>query len=470
MIDLKNLTTAKAHESLKKGDYTVRELAEAYLTNIKERNKELNVFLEVFDDILEQAEIAQKRFSDGSATLLTGIPVAIKDNILIQGRKVSSASKILLGYTATYDATVITKLKNEGVVFMGRTNMDEFAMGGSTENSAFGVTKNPLDSTRVPGGSSGGSAASVAMNGALVALGSDTGGSIRQPGSFCGVVGLKPTYGSVSRNGLIAMGSSLDVIGPLTRTIDDAKIVFNAIRGSDAFDSTTLPDSYYDKKHEKKKIVVGIPKEIQDLKGVSSDVLKHFEETKEKLKKAGVEIKEVSLKQLANALACYYIIMPAEVSSNLGRFDGFRFGTKIEGETLLDEYVATRGEGFGSEARRRIILGTYVLSAGYYDAYYGKAEALRALIKKDFQNAFEEVSVIMTPTVPSTAFKIGEKSEDPLSMYAADMFTVPANLAGVPAISVTTGFDSDNMPFGTQFIAPHTREDLLFEAGSFVSI
>ncbi len=469
MIDVTKLTIKSAHEHLSQGDFTVEDLINAYLKNITARNKELNVFLEVFDDLSEQAERAQSMFKNKTATLLTGIPIAVKDNILIKGKRASSASKILKDYRAPYSATVIEKLEKAGAVFIGRTNMDEFAMGGSTENSAFGVTKNPIDPTRVSGGSSGGSAASVGMCGALIALGSDTGGSIRQPGSFCGVVGLKPTYGAVSRNGLMAMGSSLDCIGPLTHTVDDARIVFECIKGNDPMDSTTLPDSAYTQKQEKKAMVVGVPKEIDTLSGISDEVLKNFEEQKKKLIAKCITVTEVSLPHMALALACYYIIMPAEVSSNLGRFDGFRYGAKVEGGNLLEEYVRTRGVGFGKEVRRRIILGTYVLSAGYYDAYYGKAQAVRAKIREDFANAFKDVSIIMTPTAPTTAFSIGEKSEDPLAMYAADLFTVPVNLAGVPALSVPTGLDTNGLPFGTQLIAPHAREDVLFDVGTLLS-
>jgi len=466
-INLENLTITQAHEDMKNGTYTAVELAQAYLDVIKEKNSDINAYLEVYEDVLEQAKTADEKFKDGSATLLTGIPVAVKDNILIKGRTASSASKILENYTATYDAEVIRKLKEEGAVFLGRTNMDEFAMGGSTENSAFGVTKNPTDNTRVPGGSSGGSAATVAMDGALVSLGSDTGGSIRQPASFCGVVGFKPTYGTVSRSGLMAMGSSLDQIGTFGKTVEDAEILFDAIKGHDPKDSTSV----LDKKSEvapPTKMTIGVPKDFVESEGVDASVLENFKDTLNKLEKEGHTIKDISLPNLKYSLAVYYIIMPAESSTNLARFDGVRYGLHVSGESGIEDYAKTRGAGFGKEVRRRIMLGTYVLSAGYKDAYYNKATQVRELIRSDLKKAFKEVDVIATPTSPVPAFKIGERSNDPLAMYLSDIFTVPANITGVPGISVPSGFvqrDGQKLPLGFQIIAPHFHEMRLFALG-----
>ena len=445
MINLAELTIKKAHEHLKNGDFTVLELAESYLENVTAKNKDINAYLEVFKDIKEQAEVAQKRFSDGTATILTGIPLAVKDNILIEGRRVGAASKILDNYIASYDATAISKLKKESVIFLGRTNMDEFAMGGSTENSAYGPTKNPHDLSRVAGGSSGGSVAAVAMEGALVALGSDTGGSVRQPSSFCGTVGLKPTYGRVSRHGLMAMGSSLDQIGTIGKTVDDTEILFKTILGKDIYDSTSQGAPLNIPTNKAKKI--GVPFSFMKQGGIDADVLENFNQTIEKLKQSGYEIVDIELPNNHYSLAVYYILMPAEVSSNMARFDGVKYGAHKDGKNLLEDYMLTRGEGLGKEVRRRIILGTYVLSAGYYDAYYHKANKVRALIADDFRKAFEKVDAIITPTSPTPAFKIGEKSANPMSMYLADIFTVTANLVGTPALSVPSGSQKEKEKF-----------------------
>jgi len=464
-IDLKNLTIKKAHDDLVSDKYSAVDLAQAYLRVIKEKNDDINAYLEVFDDVIEQAEKADEKIKKGGANMLTGIPIAIKDNILIKGRKAGSASKILEGYTAVYDATVIQKLKDESAVFLGRANMDEFAMGGSTENSAYSVTKNPNDESCVSGGSSGGSAAVVSMDGALCSLGSDTGGSVRQPASFCGVVGFKPTYGNVSRYGLMAMGSSLDQIGPIGKTVEDTEILFNAIKGHDPKDSTSVKDIIPPLLNE--KMTIGVPEDFVEVDGVDKDVLENFKSILDKLEKDGHRIKNVKLPNLKYSLASYYIVMPAEASTNLARFDGVRYGLHKDGDDLLEDYTKTRGEGFGKEVRRRIILGAHVLSSGYYDAYYNKAMAVRELIKKDFEEAFKEVDVIVTPTSPTPAFKIGEKSEDPLQMYLADIFTVPANLAGLPAISIPSGF-AEQLPLGFQITAPHFGENRLFKLGKDV--
>ncbi|MCK5027280.1 MAG: Asp-tRNA(Asn)/Glu-tRNA(Gln) amidotransferase subunit GatA [Candidatus Pacebacteria bacterium] len=470
-INIKELTIAKAHECLKKGDITAVELAGAYLKEAEAKNKDVNAFIEIFDDVKRQAEKADKMFAEGKAGPLTGIPLAIKDCILIHGKKATAGSKILEGYKATYDATVIAKLKSAGAVFLGRANMDEFAMGGSTETSCYGITKNPHDLERVPGGSSGGSAAAVAMGGALGALGSDTGGSIRQPGAFCGVVGLKPTYGAVSRYGLMAMASSFDQIGPLVKTVEDSEILFNVISGYDKMDSTSVPEDVqkkYERKKEKKLYTIGVPADFVYTDGVDKGVVKNFKEALEYLKSLGHTIKEIKLPNLKYSLAAYYVIMPAEASTNLARYDGVRFGLLEEGKDLFEDYAKTRGVGFGKEVRRRIILGTYVLSSGYYDAYYNKAVAVRNVIRKDFEETFKDVDILATPTAPTPAFKIGEKIDDPLQMYLEDIFTVPANLTGVPAISVPSGkieIEGKKIPLAMQFFAPHFHEATLFAIG-----
>ena len=465
MIDLTTLTIEQAHAALTSGKYSVWELCQAYLDVIKEKNPDINAYLEVYDDVRAQADVAQKRFTDGTATVLTGIPIALKDNMLYAGHKVGAGSKILEGYVATYDGTVVKLLKDAGAVFLGRTNMDEFAMGSSTETSAYGNTKNPLDISRVPGGSSGGAAASVAMNGALISLGSDTGGSIRQPAAFCGLVGLKPTYGAVSRYGLIAMGSSLDQIGPFAKTVRDVEIMHSFISKYDPMDSTSMPEDKRvpEKKQLKKKL--GVPSSFLTGPGIDPEILANFNLAIEKLKGAGYEIVDVSLPVMPYSLAVYYILMPAESSTNLARFDGIRYGAQINGGNLLDTYKLSRGKGFGREVRRRILLGTYVLSHGYYDAYYNKAVKVREEIKKELANVFETVDAIVTPTTPGAAFKFGEKSGDPVAMYLCDVFAVPANIAGVPAISVPSGKNRDNMPLGIQFMAPHFQEEVLFTLG-----
>lgn len=457
-------TIREASDLLASKQVTSLELTQACLDEIEARNASLNVYLEVFPDALEQARAADERRAKGENNPLLGIPLAIKDNILIEGRIASAASKILENYTATYDATVIAKLKKAGAVFLGRVNMDEFAMGGSTENSAFGPTKNPLDETRVPGGSSGGSAAAVAGRMALGALGTDTGGSIREPASFCGLVGLKPTYGAVSRFGAIALGSSLDQIGPLTKTVDDAQLIFDSIKGEDPLDSTTTKTGEYSMREQHKRI--GVPRHLL-LEGVDSDVLARFEEALEQLRKSGYELVDVEIPSASLALAIYYIIMPAEASTNLARYDSIRYGLSHKGDSLVSDYANTRAAGFGPEPRRRIMLGTYVLSAGYYDAYYGKATIARQKLTQEVAQALEGVDAIVTPTAPCPATKIGEKS-DPLSMYLMDIFTVTANLTGNPALSVPMGVvvrGGRELPVGIQFTASHGAEETLFTLG-----
>lgn len=468
-MDLSKLTIARARAALDAKEFTALELTEAYLAEIENRDPEIHAYLEVWkDSAREEAKAADARIAKGGVQPLTGIPIAVKDNILIKGRIASSASKMLENYRASYDATVIERLKEQGVVFLGRTNMDEFALGGSTENSAFGPTKNPLDTTRVPGGTSGGSAAAVAGNLALAALGSDTGGSIRQPSAFCGVVGLKPTYGTVSRFGLMAAASSLDQIGPITKTTEDARIMRDAIAAFDANDSTSLPDSARLPAGTPKK-VIGVPRALLE-KGVDADVLVAFEKTLGDLRAAGYEVRDIEISNLAHSLAVYYIINPAEVSTNLARFDGIRYGLSVPAEDISGVYEKSRGAGFGPEVRRRILVGTFVLSSGYADAYYRKARAVRALIRADLEKAFKDVDAIATPTSPVPAWKLGEKS-DPVTMYAADIFTVPVNLAGVPALSVPSGNvvrEGKNLPLGFQLIGAHQSEAELLTIGAHV--
>jgi aspartyl-tRNA(Asn)/glutamyl-tRNA(Gln) amidotransferase subunit A len=463
-MNLGTLTIAEARRALDAKEYSSLELTNAYLDSIAKRDPELHAYLEVWaDHAREEAKKSDERIAAGDSAPLTGIPIALKDNILVTGRIASAASKILENYRAVYDATVVQKLKEAGAVFLGRTNLDEFAMGSSTENSAFGVTKNPHDTSRVPGGSSGGSAAAVAADMALGALGSDTGGSIRQPASLTGVVGLKPTYGAVSRSGLIAFGSSLDQIGPLTKTVNDAKLVFDAIRGRDPLDSTSR-DFASARPHNKR---IGVPRAFLK-EGIDPDVAEGFEATLAALQNAGYEIVDVDLPNVAASLGAYYVINPAEASSNLARFDGIRYGHSVQADTIGEVYAKTRGEGFGPEVRRRIIVGTFVLSAGYADAFYRKARDVRAVIRRDFARAFESVAAIATPTTPTPAFVIGAKS-DPLAMYAEDVFTVPANLAGIPALSIPNGTvvrDSKALPIGFQLMAAHGGEETLFAIGN----
>lgn len=458
-----HLTIEEINTKLISKEISVSELVDSYLSVISEKNQGLNVFIKIHSDFIkEQVEHAQGLIDSGKATILTGIPIAIKDNILIKGEEVTAASKILEGYHATYDATIIKKLKEHGAILIPRANMDEFAMGGSTEFSAFGVTKNPFDTTRVAGGSSGGSAVAVASGMCTVALGSDTGGSIRLPASFCGLVGLKPTYGSVSRNGLMAMASSFDVIGPFSHTIQDSKIIFDAIKGVDPLDQTTVTKEI---SSDVKKI--GVPYHFLK-SGIDQDVLDVFNSNIERLKSLGYEIVDISLPSFEYALSIYYILVPAEVSSNMSRYDGVKFGKKVEGKDLTEDYFLTRGTLLGPEVKRRIMLGTYVLSAGYADEYYRKAWVARNKIKEEVKKVFEQVDVIAMPVSPVPAFKIGEMSADPLKMYLADIFTVSANVAGIPALSIPGGVvsrEEKELPIGLQLLAPWHGEERLFNVG-----
>lgn len=465
MEDLTTLSLADTAAGLRAKKFSSRQVAEAYLGRIAAENPKMNAYLEVFEDVLAQADAADARLAaeGDAAPALCGVPISLKDNILVAGRKASAASKILEGYRAPYSSTVAEKLVAAGAVLLGRTNMDEFAQGGSTENSAYGPTRHPASPDRVPGGSSGGGAASVAGHLAAAALGSDTGGSIRQPASLCGAVGFKPTYGAVSRYGLIAMASSFDQIGPIAKTVGDAKIVFDAIRGRDPRDLTT------DEKVEARAMaVVGVPKGCLDY-GVDPDVRANFERSLERLQADGVTVREVELPTLASALACYYILVPAEVSSNMARFDGVKFGRRVLGKDLLDTYRKTRGQLLGAEVKRRILIGAYALSAGYADEYYRTASRARRAIAADFARAFEGVDAIATPTSPYPAWKIGEKNADPLAMYAADIFTVAANVIGAPAISVPDGAvtrDGSSLPTGFHLVSPRWTDDALLELSS----
>ncbi|MDB5225210.1 MAG: hypothetical protein JWL87_162 [Candidatus Adlerbacteria bacterium] len=464
MDDLTKLTIAEAGKKMAAGELTAVDLARACLANIDARNQELNAYLEVFDDVVAQAEAADARRAAGESHPLLGIPLAIKDNILIEGRVSSASSKMLEHYIATYDATVIKKLKEAGAVFVGRTNMDEFALGGSTENSAFGPTKNPHDVARVAGGTSGGSAAAVSAGLCLGALGTDTGGSVRNPASFCGVAGLKGTYGRVSRSGVIAAVSSFDQVGPLAKTAEDTQIIFDTISGRDELDSTSIDPGLYAPHKPTKK--VGVPRKLME-EGLDEDVRAAFETKLEALRAKGYEVVDIELPSLSFALATYYIINFAEVSANLARFDGVRYGLSAKGDSLLNDYAKSRAEGFGPETRRRIMLGTYVLSSGYYDAYYGRAGAAREALRQEFVDAFKNVDAVATPTMPTPAFAVGEKS-DPLSMYLADIFTVTANLTGNPALSVPMGTverGGKQLPVGLQLIAAHGDEATLFALG-----
>lgn len=469
---LNELTIKEAREKLDDGEITSLDLTKACLERIKERNGELNACLLVCEDeALRAAKEADKRIKDGERGSLLGIPYLCKDNIMTKGLRTTAASKMLENYIAPYDATVIVRLRAAGAVLLGKTNLDEFAHGASTENSAYGPTKNPNDLTRVAGGSSGGSAAGVADDMCLFALGSDTGGSIRQPASFCGVVGLKPSYGRVSRFGLLSMTSSTDVIGPIAKTPYDAALVLEVIAGRDERDATTAPEAaeHYSSLSDVglRGVRVGLPREYFQ-EGLDKEVKERIKQAAQKLEKAGAQIKLVSLPHTKYAIPVYYIITPSEISSNLARFDGIGWGlAKDQADNLQAFYRQNRGQGFGPEVKRRILLGTYTLSAGYYDAYYRKAQAVRTLIREDFQQVFAEADILLAPTAPHPAFKIGAQADDPLAMYLEDVFVAGASLAGLPAISVPAGLissDDAELPVGAQLIAPRLKESLLLEA------
>jgi len=460
---MNNLTIVQAHKGLLEKEFSALELTKFFLNKIKKQDKKISAFITVTDDLaLSQAKEVDKLISKGKKVpILAGVPVAVKDNILVEGIKATCASKVLEDYIAPYDATCIKKLKELGAVILGKTNLDEFAMGSSTEHSAFFSTKNPHDLTRVPGGSSGGSAAAVAADLCCYALGSDTGGSIRQPASFCGVNGLKPTYGTVSRYGLIAFASSLDQIGPITKTAQDAEIVFDAISGKDELDSTSVESKVTNYKLQITNLKIGIPKEYF-IKGIDPEVEKIVKQAIKKIEEMGAKIEEISLPHTEYALPIYYIIMPSEASANLARYDGIKYGLSKSNKDLLGVYLKSRADGFGDEVKRRIMLGTYALSAGYYDAYYLKAQKVRTLIRHDFDKAFKKVDAIFTPTSPFPAFKLGEKIKDPVSMYLSDIFTASVNLVGLPAVSVPVG-SVGKLPVGLQIIGKPFEENKILE-------
>ncbi len=469
MTHLTDLTLTQALDGLRARAFSAVELTQAYLARIEAHDPALRAFaLRTPERALADAARADRLRAAGDERPLLGVPLALKDVLSTQGVETTCASRILRGYVPVYSATVVERLEAAGMVLLGKTNMDEFAMGSSTENSSLFATRNPWDTSRVPGGSSGGSAAAAAAGLAAGTLGTDTGGSIRQPGAFCGLAALKPSYGRVSRYGLIAFGSSLDCPGPLARTVADAARILQVIAGHDPRDSTSVPADVPDYTAALaggvRGMRVGIPREYF-VEGIQPEVEAAVRAAVALLESLGARAVEISLPHTAYSLPTYYIIAPAEASANLARYDGVRFGLRVDKGELWPTYKATRGEGFGAEVKRRIMIGTYVLSAGYYDAYYSKAQAVRTLIRQDFDRAFEQVDVIATPTTPTTAFPLGARTADPLQMYLTDVFTLPASLAGVPGLSVPCGFDSAGLPVGMQLIAPAFREDALLRAG-----
>jgi aspartyl-tRNA(Asn)/glutamyl-tRNA(Gln) amidotransferase subunit A len=469
MTDLTQLSIAESLEQLRAKHVSALELTNAYLARIEQLEPTMGAYITITpDEARTAATAADAARARGDERPLLGIPLAIKDVLSTTGVQTTCGSKILEGYVPVYTATVVERLQAAGSVMLGKANMDEFAMGSSTENSAYRLTRNPWDTDCVPGGSSGGSAAAVAARMAAGALGTDTGGSVRGPAAYCGVVGLKPSYGRVSRYGLVAFGSSLDCIGPMARTVEDVALLLQVMAGHDPLDSTSMetavPDYRASLQGGVKGLRVGVPKEYF-IDGVQGETAAAVHAAIDQLQQLGAEVKEVTLPHTDYSLPVYYIIAPAEASANLARYDGIRFGPKQERGDMLDTYKATRGQGFGAEVKRRIMLGTYALSAGYYDAYYGKAQQVRTLIKQDFERAFEQVDVIAAPVAPRTAFKIGENTNDPLQMYLEDVFTLPASLAGVPGLSLPCGFDSDGMPIGLQLIGRAFSEDVVLRAG-----
>ena len=469
-MDITELTVHELQDKLENKEITVTDITKAYIENIKKKEEKIGAFVTILEDeALKNAEEIQNKIESGEIkNSLAGIPIGIKDNICTKGVKTTCSSKMLENFISPYDATVMEKINAENMVMLGKLNMDEFAMGGSTEYSYFHVTRNPWNLNKVPGGSSGGSAAAVAANLVPWSLGSDTGGSIREPASFCGVVGLKPTYGLVSRYGLVAFASSLDQIGPITKDVKDCAILLNVIAGHDERDSTSANVEKQDYvkalKNDVKGLKIGIPKEFFG-EGINQEVKESLEKAIEKYKELGAEVEECSLDIAKYSLAAYYIIACAEASSNLGRFDGIRYTYRTKEYSNLKElYKKTRSEGFGPEVKRRIILGTYVLSSGYYDAYYKKAQKVRTLVMNEFKKAFEKYDILLTPTSPTVAFDIGSKSNNPLEMYLADICTVSINIAGLPAISIPCGKDAEGMPIGMQLIGKRFDEQTILNA------
>ena len=468
-MKLYELTIGEAHNLLKKKEITSRELTRAVFDRIEAVESKVDAFITLAEeDAMAQAEQADKLIAGGECSPLTGIPLGVKDLICTRNLPTTCGSKILEDFLPPYDATVIRKLKDVGAVIVGKLNMDEFAMGSSTENSSIKVTRNPWDAARIPGGSSGGSAAAVAADMCLGALGSDTGGSIRQPASHCGVAGLKPTYGRVSRFGLVAFASSLDQIGPLAKNVTDCALLLNTVAGHDPRDSTSVPREVPDYTNslpgDLKGITIGIPEEYGATEGLDPAVLSSVNDAVEVLEKLGAKRVKVSLPHTEYAVAVYYVIAPSEASSNLARYDGVKYGFRNPDHSgLMNMYRSTRSGGFGPEVQRRIIIGTYCLSAGYYDAYYGKASQVRTLIMDDFKKAYETCDVILCPVAPTAAFKIGENIDDPLTMYLSDIFTLSANLAGIPGMSVPCGFSADGLPIGMQIMGNHFNEEMIFK-------
>ncbi|MBU0993617.1 MAG: Asp-tRNA(Asn)/Glu-tRNA(Gln) amidotransferase subunit GatA [Proteobacteria bacterium] len=468
-MKLHEMTIQKASECLRAKEISAKELVQAVLDRIEAVDKTIGAYITVnHDHAMKQAEMADQQIAKGTFTPLTGIPISIKDLISTKGLRTTCASKILENYVPVYNAGVMEKLSQAGAVTVGKVNMDEFAMGSSTENSRLKVTRNPWDLNCIPGGSSGGSAASVSADMCLGSLGSDTGGSIRQPASHCGVVGMKPTYGRVSRYGLVAFASSLDQIGPLTKNVTDNALLMNAISGFDARDSTSskqdVPDFTSFLSKGLKGIRIGIPGEYHETEGIDPDVKAAIKNAIAVLQQMGAECVDISLPHSKYAVAAYYVIAPSEASSNLARYDGVKYGFRADHPgSLIDMYKNTRSKGFGPEVKRRIIIGTYALSAGYYDAYYGKASQVRTLIMDDFKKAFQSCDVILSPVSPTPAFPIGEKIDDPLTMYLLDIFTLSANLAGIPGISVPCGFSKKGLPIGLQLMSRHFEEGKLFK-------
>ncbi|MFB3925072.1 MAG: Asp-tRNA(Asn)/Glu-tRNA(Gln) amidotransferase subunit GatA [Syntrophales bacterium] len=470
-MELYRLTIHELQNLFKRGEITSREVTESVFRRIEAVEGKVHSYITLLkDSAMEEARVADGSIRRGEIRPLTGIPVALKDILCTKGIKTTCGSRILYNYIPPYDATVVKKLKAAGAVFVGKTNMDEFAMGSSTETSYFGLTKNPWDLERIPGGSSGGSASAVAADECIAAIGSDTGGSIRQPAALCGVVGMKPTYGRVSRYGLIAFASSLDQIGPFAKDVEDCAIMMNAIAGYDPMESTSVPVDVPDYRSFTGKDIsgwtLGIPREYF-IKGIDPEVLSAVKKAIGVLESLGAECVDISLPHTEYCLAVYYIIAPAEASSNLARYDGVKYGYRAkDARDLLEMYKKTRSEGFGAEVKRRIMLGTYSLSSGYYDAYYRKASQVRTLIKRDFEDAFRKCDVVVTPTTPTPAFKVGEKTDDPLQMYLSDIFTISANLAGIPGISVPCGYSGTGLPIGLQFLAGHFQEGKLIQIAS----
>ena len=471
MMELYQLTIHELQDRLRAGQTTSAEIAASVFGRIDAVEKEVRAYITPMrETALAEAKLADEAIKRGEMKALTGIPIAVKDVCCTKGVRTTCGSKILQNFVPPYDATVVEKLRDAGAVFTGKTNMDEFAMGSSTENSYFGATRNPWDLERIPGGSSGGSAAAVAAEECIASIGSDTGGSIRQPAALCGVVGLKPTYGRVSRYGLVAFASSLDQIGPFTKDVEDAAIMMNVIAGYDPRESTSVPEEVPDYRSFLGKGIegwkVGIPKEYF-IEGIDPEVEAAVRKAIKVVEEAGAKCVEVSLPHTQYCLAVYYIVAPAEACSNLARYDGVKYGYRAEGNRdLLEMYKKTRSEGFGAEVKRRIMIGTYALSSGYYDAYYKKASQVRGLIKRDFDEAFGKCDVLLTPTTPTPAFKIGEKTDDPMQMYLSDIFTISTNLAGIPGISVPCGFTASGLPMGVQFLAGHFQEGRLFQCSS----